>query len=118
VEGRVKPVLHPLPTSEREKLAAILANRLFSWYDAQPPQVGKYNPIYDGIPEVPPEERAVFQPKPGAKLYPASRYQVYEWLKRVVASRVELVNRKSGKRGYKGDISDFTLRVHLSPGKE
>ena len=117
--GREKPILHPLPTSEREKLAGILANRLFAWYDEQPPSPTMYNPIYDGIPEIPPSaDKALAKPLPGTRLYSASKFEVYEWLCRVVASRITLTNRKKGIKGHQPDLSDYKLSIQVHAAKE
>jgi len=117
--GRTKPILHPLPTSEREKLAGILANRLFAWYDEQPPSPTTYNPIHDGIPELPPSaDKALAKPLPGTKLYPASRFEVYEWLRRVVAARITMTNMKKGIKGHVPDLSDYKVTIQVHAAKE
>ena len=106
-----------LPTSEREKLAFVLANRLYKWYQQQPPRVDQYNPIYDGIPEMPANSDRALQPLPGTNLYLASPEQVFQWLYKVVGARVEIVNKKRGLKGHKTDLaSDFSLRINRAPG--
>lgn len=119
VIGRTKPILHPLPTSEREKLAGILANRLFQWYDEQSPDSGVYNPLYDGIPDLPPgADKALAKPLPGTKLYYATRFEVYDWLRRVVAARITMVNTKKGIKGHQPDLSDYKVSIQVHAAKE
>lgn len=102
------PVITPTPlnTADREKLVEILAIRLFKWYAAQPRRPDKYNPVYDGIPDVPPGNPANLQPPPGTNLYPAAPYQVLEWLKTtVIGPRVRIQNQKKGWTGYRPELS-------------
>lgn len=122
-EGRAKeefylanpvPIPRPLTTSAREKLVHLMAERLFRWYEALGPQVDTYNPVYDGIPDNPTDQKAL-QPPPGTNLYPASGHQVFEWLKRVISVRAEFVNKKTGTRGVRADLSDAALRLHRKP---
>lgn len=121
VEGRMRPTPTPLPTSEREKLAGILALRLFRWYASQPPTPMAYNPVHDGIPDLPEGAHHSLNPLPGTNLYPATRGQVLERLKRVVASREQLVNRKKGIQGYRPDIAtragDYAVRIKRRDSK-
>lgn len=104
--------------SEREKLVEILAMRLFRWYADRPPSVTEYNPIYDGIPEAPAGSRDLLQPLPGTKLYPATPGEVLEWLKmKVIAPRVQIVNKKRGWKGYQADLGadEFSVRIQRDP---
>jgi hypothetical protein len=104
----VAPTVHspvPMDTQQREKLVRIMAVRLFKWYAAQPPHPARYNPVYDGIPNLPPGSPEHLQPLPGTKLYPATPDQVLEWLKTsVLAPRIKVINNKRGLRGYQPSI--------------
>lgn len=115
------PVTAPGPqrtAAEREKLVDVLAMRLFKWYQSQPPSPTQFNPLYDGLPELPPGAPRSLQPLPGTDIYPATPGQVYEWLKaKVIGPRVQLVNKKRGWRGYIGDAdaNDVSVRISRSP---
>ncbi len=95
----------PVTTEQREKLVRILAVRLFKWYAGQPPHPARFNPIYDGIPQLPPGSPEHLQPLPGTKLYPATPDQVLEWLKSsVLAPRIKVINNERGLHGYQPSI--------------
>lgn len=102
------PVVSPTPltTADREKLVEILAIRLFKWYASQPRNPTKYNPVYDGLPDAPPGSPVNLQPPAGTNLYPATPYQVLEWLKTtVIGPRAKIVNHKRGMSGYQPSLS-------------
>lgn len=103
-----EPVVTPTPLSrkDRDKLVAILAGRLFKWYAEQPRRPDKYNPVYDGIPKLPTGSDRNLQPLPGTDLYPATPYQVLEWLKvDVIGPRVQIQNKKRGFDGYRPSLT-------------
>lgn len=103
-EQKIQPT--PISRAERDKLVYILASRLFKWYAAQPRHPSKYNPIYDGIPDVPKGSSENLQPIPGTKLYPATTGQVMEWLKTsVIAPRVKVQNHKRGLDGFQPELT-------------
>ena len=111
-EARVEPVLAPVhisPTpvspSQREKIVRVLAVRMFKEYAGRSPEDTRYNPIYDGIPDVPPGPPANLQPLPGTKFYYASNDQVLEWLKtNVIGARAQVINKRIGD-GYVPTLS-------------
>ena len=105
-EQKIQPT--PISRAERDKLVTILAVRLFKWYAGQPKSATKFNPVYDGIPDVPRGSSENLQPVPGTNLYPATPQQVVDWLKRdVIGPRVEVQNHKRGLDGYQP-----TLTIH------
>jgi len=110
VEGRTRPTPVPLSTAQREKLRAILATRLFNNYatEASLRDRSRYNPIRDGLPDVPVGSPETVAPKPGSPLYYASEGQVYDWLLKFVAQRAKIVDTK---RYGGGSIADLALRV-------
>lgn len=109
VIGRTRPTPVGLDMSEREKVVDILTFRLFKYYKEMGPSPTLYNPVYDGIPDLPPGARENLQPLPGSKLYPATPGEVFLWLKtKVVGPRAQLVNRKQGRTGT---ARDYALRI-------
>lgn len=105
--------LSPIPLSAREKLAGILAMRLFKWYAGQAPRVDLFNPLYDGIPDAPPGAPEHLQPTPETPLVPATPNQVYEWLKtEVIGPRVQLINKRRNLEGFRPDIA---MRINRDP---
>ena len=110
MEGRLRPTPVPLSTAEREKLRDILATRLFKNYatEASLKNIARYNPIRDGIPDLPAGSPEHLAPRPGTKLYRASEGQVYQWLRTFVAQRAKVVDTK---RYGGGTIADLALRI-------
>ena len=110
VEGKLRPTPVPLSTSQREKLRAILTTRLYKNYatEASLRDISKYNPIRDGIPDVPAGSPETLAPRAGTKLYRASEGQVYDWLLKFVAQRAKVVDTK---RYGGGSLADLTLQV-------
>lgn len=105
IEGRLKIEPKPLSRADRNKLVEVLALKLFNWYKRQPPNPSKYNPVHDGIPDVPPGSPEGLQPLPGSNLYPATPGQVIEWLKTtVIGPRVQVINKKQGWEGYRPSL--------------
>ncbi|NIS19484.1 MAG: hypothetical protein GWN18_05810 [Thermoplasmata archaeon] len=107
-EQKEVPTPAAIPRKERDKLVAILTTRLWKYYRQMPPEQQKYNPFYDGIPELPSGSPQHLQPIPGTPLYPATDAQVYDWLRRFVEARVKVVNRN---RFGKDNLQD--LAVHI-----
>lgn len=97
-----------LGRADRNKLVDVLSLRLFKYYRQMPPEQQKYNPFYDGLPELPAGSPEHLQPLPGTPLYPATDGQVYEWLRRFVADRVQVVNKN---RFGKDNLQDLALRI-------
>lgn len=95
----------PLSREDRDKLVFILAKRLFDHYKSLPPMIDKFNPIYDGIPDLPVGAARTLTPRPGTQLYDATPQQVFDWLKRFVAKRVEITNKRQGWEGYRPTLS-------------
>ena len=103
-EQKIQPT--PISRADREKLVYILASRLFKYYAAQPRSATKFNPIYDGIPDVPAGSPENLQPIPGTNLFPATPNQIMEWLKvKVIAPRVKVQNHKRGLSGYQPELT-------------
>ena len=107
VEEKSTPV--PLGTADREKLVAILANRLFHYYKDRGPNDPKpFNPFRDGIPELPAGSPEHVQPQPGTDMYPATDGQIHDYLRRFIADRVKVIN----KNRFGGNtIQDIALRI-------
>lgn len=105
-EAKPKPV--PLSRSDREKLVGILAGRLFRYYKDRGPGDPRFNPLRDGIPDVPAGSPENLQPLPGMKLYPATDGQVHEWITRFIASRVSVIDK--GRFGQ-GQLQDLALHI-------
>jgi hypothetical protein len=108
--------IRSVPVSEREKLVDILATRLFKWYESLGPSPKELNPIYDGIPTCHEHPTGCWLDckRKGPK-YLASRGEVYEWMKRVIAARVQLINKKQGAVGWQTDAADVSLRINRKP---
>jgi len=94
----------------RDALVTVLADRLMEYYIKLGPQPHLYNPVYDGIPDLPLHSPENLKPLPGTKLYPATEGQVFAWLCRLIGKRASLVNSKLGLDGEKQDLAD-TLRI-------
>lgn len=98
----------PIGRSDRHKLVKLLALRLFKYYKAMPPEQQKYNPFYDGLPDLPAGSPEHLQPLPGTPLYPASDSQIMEWFVRFIGDRVQVINKnKFGK----DNLQDLALRI-------
>lgn len=109
IEGRAHNAVQPLSIEDQYKLVEILALRLFNWYKDQPPNPRQYNPVYDGIPELPAGSSLGLQPPPGTNLFPATAGQVVEWLKtNVIGPRAKIIDKSKGRSGYAGD---YALRI-------
>lgn len=110
VVGKTKATPKPLPRAEREKLIDILATRLFKNYatEASLKNLAKFNPLRDGIPDLPAGSPEHLQPKPGTPLYYASEGQVYQWLKTFVGERAKVID--TGRFGG-GTLQDIAVRI-------
>jgi len=106
VEGKETPV--PLGTADREKLVAILADRLYKYYWNRGPKDPRYNPFRDGTPSLPAGSPEHFQPNPATKLYPCTKAQVYDYCRQVIVERVTLINRN---RFGGNTMQDISLRI-------
>lgn len=113
LSDRAYPTPSPLNTRQREQVVKTMAVRLLEWYQSQPPHPSRYNPIYDGIPELPEGSPENLQPLPGTQLYPATPQEVYAYLAKFLGKRAEFVNKKDGRTGYKEPID--TVRIHKRP---
>lgn len=102
--------------TEREMLVDILATRMFKHYDSLTPSATTLNPIHDGIPtchEHPLGCHLACQRQAGR--YKASRGEVYEWMRRLVASRIEVIDKRTGNSGWKADAANAVLRINRNP---
>lgn len=93
----------------RRAMVLTLADRLMEYYIQLGPQPHMFNPVYDGIPDLPLHADKNLQPLPGTKLYPATEGQVFAWLVRIIGKRADLVNSRLGL-GEKQDLAD-TIRI-------
>lgn len=102
-----KPTPVPLGRAERRKLVDILATRLYKNYatEASLRNRERYNPIRDGIPDLPAGSPENLAPKPGTPLYLASEGQVYEWLKKFVGERAQVIDTKKYGGGHLEDLA-------------
>jgi hypothetical protein len=105
IQGRTRVTPTPLNAADRDKVVFILASKLFKWYASQPPHPSRYNPIHDGIPDLPAHSPQNLQPMPGTNLFPATPGQVMEWLKGVIGKRAEVQNRKIGRDTYRPSLT-------------
>jgi hypothetical protein len=93
------PILKPKTTSQRDQLVAIMATRLFRYFEQQlidAPQ--RPNPLRDGIPM---KDGAWLLELDPANTEGITRLQappgtVYEWIKAFLGARAQLVNKKRG----------------------
>lgn len=102
------PTPAPISRSDRHKLVKVLALRLFKYYKGMPPEQEKYNPFYDGLPDLPAGSPAHLQPLPGTKLYPSTDGQIMEWMVRFIGDRVSVINKN--KYG-KDNLEDLAIRI-------
>jgi hypothetical protein len=106
----------PMSTSTREKLHIILTKRMFDHYDQLPASFSGLNPLRDGIPTCRDHPLGCWLVcKEQTGKYHASRQEVFDWMKMVVATRVDIMDKKSNRRGWKSDISNATLRISKKP---
>jgi hypothetical protein len=102
-------------TSQREQLVAILATRMFQYFEQQLiDQPQRPNPIRDGIP-VYKDGSWILELDP-AKTSQVSRVQappgmVYEWIKAMLGARAQLVNKKRGWKGVDLGLLDKKLEI-------
>jgi hypothetical protein len=108
--AETKETLVPLSTSSRDKLRDIIATRLWKHYatEASLRNRNKYNPLRDGIPDLPPGAPEFLAPSKEMPLIPATEGQVYEWLKIHIAQRFKVIDTK--KYGG-GTLQDIALRI-------
>ena len=107
VEGRPRPAPVPLGREERRKLIDILTTRLYKNYatEASLRNRARYNPIRDGLPDLPAGSPEHLAPKPGTKLFYASEGQVYQWLKEFVGQRAQVIDTKKYGGGHLEDLA-------------
>ena len=107
VEGRPRPTPVPLPREQRRKLVDILATRLYKNYatEASLRNLARYNPIRDGLPDLPAGSPEHLAPKPGTPLFYASEGQVYQWLKEFVGERAQVIDTKKFGGGHLEDLA-------------
>ena len=70
-----------------------------------------FNPLRDGIPVVPAGSPEHLQPNPGTPLYPATKGQVFEYLKSVVGERATFTNKKRFGSGHQADLMDLNIHI-------
>lgn len=105
-----KETLVTLGKKSRDQLRDILATRLWNHYatEASLRNRNKYNPLRDGIPDLPPGSPAFLSPSEEMPLFPATEAEVYEWLRTHIAQRAKVVdtNRFGG-----GTLEDMAVRI-------
>lgn len=106
--AKEKPTPVTLGREERRKLVTILAGRLVRYWRDRGPNDPRYNPFRDGIPELPAGSPEHLQPLPGTPLYPATDGQIYEYAKKFIGERVQVIDKK---RFGSGHIQDLALRI-------
>lgn len=101
------PILQPLQTSARDKLVAILAGRLFKYYEGIVMDLSRLNPLRDGIPLFADGSWVLeMDPRRGSEIQrlQAPPGVVYEWLKAMVGSRASLTNKRYKWNGIQPDL--------------
>lgn len=103
----------PGTRKSQEKMIDLLAGLMMTYYSRYGPNQLPYNPLYDGIPLH--ESKAnplVLQPgKTSATLVHVPAHEVHDWLKQVFAKRADLVNARTGRKGWTGDINDLVVTL-------
>lgn len=97
----------------QRKMIEMLAGLLMTYYSKFAPGQIPYNPLYDGIPLAESKVGSmILQPnQTGAQLTHVSAGEVHEWLKQVLAARAELVNTRTGRKGWNGDLNDLVVQL-------
>lgn len=107
----------PVPKMSKRRMQAktvdMMAGLLMVYYSRLKPGQIAYNPLYDGIPlEESLAGDLILEPnKTDAQLTHVSASEVHEWLKKLLGKRAELINHKTGQKGWSGDISDLSVRL-------
>lgn len=101
----------PTPRRMQEKVVDMMAGLLMRYYSDLPPGAIHYNPLYDGIPadEYLADDRVLEPNKLNAKLVHVPAHEVHIWLKKLLAKRAQIINTRTGQRGWNGDISDLQV---------
>jgi len=110
-EAEAKEELYPLPRDQRDKIVGILAARLLKHYQKLPDSYQGYNPLRDGVPELPAGSPEFLEPLPGTPLYPATPAQVFEYLKREAGKRAHFINKQRFGDGVSPDLRDLDIRI-------
>lgn len=107
------PAKPKMTTSAKEKWVDVLAGHLLNWYATKKPGQLPYNPLYEGIPaSMAINDRKILQPGQEDALVHVSSTEVHEWLRQVLGKRLQIVNTKTGRSGWKGDIQDLAIRIN------
>lgn len=107
------PIPQPAPRRPQEKVVEMLSGLLMQYYSQMPPGRLSYNPLYDGIPanEALSHDKILQPHELGSDLVHVPAHEVHEWLRKLIGKRAEIRNAKTGKLGWKGDISDLVVRI-------
>lgn len=91
---------------KQENMVELLAGYLMTYYSRFKPNQLPYNPLYDGIPlSESKASKLIFEPgKAHAQLTHVPAHEVHEWLKMVLGKRASMINARTGKKGWSGDI--------------
>jgi len=106
-----KETKYPVDRETRRKIVEILASRLMKHYSKLPEDYPGYNPLRDGIPEIPAGSPEFLEPLPGTPLYPATRAQVFEYLKREAGKRASFINKRRFGTDGQPDLRDLDIRI-------
>jgi hypothetical protein len=115
VEARMeaaKPTPAPKSTQSKEMMVELLSGMLMRWYASKQPGQVPYNPLYEGIPaSMSMANYKILNPSDAEPLVHVTPAEVHEFLKQVMAKHLEIVNTKTGRKGWKGDIKDLAVRI-------
>lgn len=104
----------PKPQRAKDKTVHLMAGLLMRYYSSlKPGQIG-FNPLYDGIPakEILTDKWILQPEKTNAELVHVSAAEVHEWLKKLLAGRMQLINQKNKQTGaFVDDISSTIVRM-------
>jgi hypothetical protein len=108
-----EPRRRPSPSiMTQEKIVEMLAAYMMTYYSRFGPNQLPYNPLYDGIPlSESLASKYILEPnKSQAMLTHVPAHEVHEWLKKILAKRAQLVNARTGKKGYGTNIDDLVVQ--------
>jgi hypothetical protein len=109
--AEAKEKIYPVDRDTRHKLVGIMAARLLKHYSKLGDDYPGFNPLRDGVPEIPAGSSEFLEPKAGTPLYPATRAQVFEYLKREVGKRASFINKQRFGTDGKPDLRDLDIRI-------
>ena len=111
--AEAKPKIKTLTRAERSKLLDVMIYKLMKYY-ANPvvmANMAKYNPVRDGLIDVPAGSPEWLSPLPGSQFYHATPGQVAVWLKGNIAPRVSVIEKNRFGPGFSDDVADLAVRI-------